>query len=66
MAEDLLIGKQLPNFKLQTNNKVFLSDNDLKGKKTILFLYPKNDTSGCTKENISFSEYKIFFNSLLS
>lgn len=64
MAEDLLIGKQLPTFKLQMQNQIFLSDDDLKGKNTILFLYPKNDTSGCTRENIEFSENLNEFNKL--
>ena len=30
--------------------------NDLKGKKIVIFFYPKDDTPGCTKEAISFSE----------
>ena len=56
MNNDLLLGKPLPNFELQTSNNNLLKDTDLKGKLKIIFIYPKNDTSGCTKENILFSE----------
>ena len=56
MNNDLLIGKPLPNFELQTSNNNLLKGTDLKGKFKIIFIYPKNDTSGCTKENVLFSE----------
>jgi len=56
MNNDLLIGKPLPNFELQTSNNNLLKAIDLKGKLKLIFIYPKNDTSGCTKENILFSE----------
>ena len=56
MNNDLLIGKPLPNFELQTSNNKILKAIDLKGKLKLIFIYPKNDTSGCTKENILFSE----------
>ena len=56
MTNDLLIGKPLPNFELQTSNNNLLKATDLKGKLKLIFIYPKNDTSGCTKENILFSE----------
>ena len=56
MNNDLLIGKPLPNFELQTSNNKLLKAIDLKGKLKLIFIYPKNDTSGCTKENIIFSE----------
>ena len=56
MNNDLLIGKPLPHFELQTSNNIILKDTDLNGKLNLIFIYPKNDTSGCTKENILFSE----------
>ena len=56
MNNDLLIGKPLPNFELQTSNNKLLKAIDLKGRLKLIFIYPKNDTSGCTKENILFSE----------
>jgi peroxiredoxin Q/BCP len=64
MNNDLLIGKPLPNFELQTSNNNLLKGTDLKGKFNLIFIYPKNDTSGCTKENVLFSENIKEFNKL--
>ena len=64
MNNDLLIGKPLPNFELQTSNNKLLKAIDLKGKLKLIFIYPKNDTSGCTKENIIFSENIMEFDKL--
>lgn len=43
-------GQQAPDFagKDQNGNQVKLSD--YRGKKVILYFYPKDDTPGCTKE----------------
>ena len=38
----------------QANEKTIA---DYKGKKLIIFIYPKDDTPGCTKESIAFSEH---------
>ena len=56
MTDDVLVGKELPNFTLKTTKRDKLNNTDLKGSKKIIFIYPKNDTSSCTKENIIFSE----------
>ena len=34
---------------------------DYKGKALVLYFYPKDDTSGCTKQAIGFSEHKKAF-----
>ena len=46
----LKIGDRMPEFEVmdQDGNKV--SSNDLIGKKTIIYFYPKDNTSGCTAE----------------
>ena len=56
MNNDLLIGKPLPNFELKTSNANTLNNTTLKGKSKIIFIYPKDDTSGCIKENVYFSD----------
>ena len=54
MAE-LEIGDTAPDFSLPTDEgEVRLAD--LKGRKVVLYFYPKDDTSGCTAEAIGFSE----------
>ena len=49
----LKIGDRMPEFEVmdQDGNKV--SSNDLIGKKTIIYFYPKDNTSGCTAEACS-------------
>jgi peroxiredoxin Q/BCP len=50
-------GQKPPDFsgKDQDGNKVSLSD--FKGKKLVLYFYPKDDTPGCTKEACSFRDH---------
>lgn len=50
------VGKKAPDFKLsdQDGNKVSLKD--FKGKKVVLYFYPKDNTSGCTKEACNFRD----------
>ena len=49
-------GNKAPDFtaKDQDGNKVKLSD--YKGKRVVLYFYPKDDTPGCTKEACSFRD----------
>jgi peroxiredoxin Q/BCP len=55
-------GDVAPKFTVATNGGGTLSLADLKGKNVILYFYPKDDTSGCTKEACAFrddfAEYK--------
>ncbi len=52
----LEVGKKAPNFTLldQDGNKHSLKD--YLGKKVILYFYPKDNTSGCTKEACNFKD----------
>jgi peroxiredoxin Q/BCP len=49
MAE-LQVGDMAPDFSLPTQTGDTLSLSDLKGGKTVLYFYPKDNTSGCTLE----------------
>lgn len=52
----LEIGKKAPDFKLpSTEGDISLSD--YKGKKLVLYFYPKADTSGCTKQALAFTQH---------
>ncbi len=57
-------GSIAPNFCLpdQDENKVCLED--FKGKWVILYFYPRDNTPGCTKEAIEFSEHFEEFSKL--
>ncbi|HTT96589.1 MAG TPA: thioredoxin-dependent thiol peroxidase [Rhizomicrobium sp.] len=49
-------GDKAPNFKLATDNGGNISLSSLKGQPFVLYFYPKDDTAGCTKEAVEFSE----------
>jgi peroxiredoxin Q/BCP len=55
-------GDKAPDFtaKDQSDNTVKLSD--FKGKKVVLYFYPKDDTPGCTKEACSFRDADAVYN----
>ena len=57
LRPDPLIGKTLPQVTLDSSEgkKVKIPD-DWKGKWTILYFYPKDDTPGCTKQACSYRD----------
>ena len=48
-------GDKAPAFKIETDDGENLSSSGLKGGRYVVYFYPKDDTSGCTKEAIAFS-----------
>jgi len=56
MAKDLAVGDRAPAFKVPTDDGGDITSTSLKGKPYVLYFYPKDDTSGCTKEAIEFSK----------
>ncbi len=55
-------GKKAPSFKLKDQNEKIISLESLEGKKVVLYFYPKDDTSGCTKEACNFRDEFPKFN----
>ncbi|HEY3781050.1 MAG TPA: thioredoxin-dependent thiol peroxidase [Fimbriimonadaceae bacterium] len=49
-------GDQFPDFSLQDQAGVTHSLNDLKGAKSVIYFYPKDDTPGCTVEACNFRD----------
>lgn len=49
-------GKKAPAFTMPTDGGGKVALKDLKGKIVVLYFYPKDDTSGCTREGIEFTE----------
>jgi peroxiredoxin Q/BCP len=58
---ELKPGDKAPKFKLATDGGGSVSTADLKGRPFVLYFYPKDDTTGCTKEAIGFSENRRKF-----
>ena len=52
----LKIGDKMPSFEVQDGNPVKSEDFIGKGRKTIIYFYPKDNTSGCTAEACSFRD----------
>lgn len=50
----LKIGQTAPDFKLASGGGKTISLKDFAGKNIVLYFYPKDNTSGCTKEACSF------------
>lgn len=52
----LEVGKKAHDFSLLNQNEEKIALKDFIGQKVVLYFYPKDDTSGCTKEACSFSD----------
>ena len=49
----LNIGDRMPDFEVVDQDGNMVSSKDLIGKKTVVYFYPKDNTSGCTAEACS-------------
>ncbi|MDF0601409.1 peroxiredoxin [Psychromarinibacter sp. C21-152] len=49
-------GAPAPDFTLPRDGGDTITLSDLRGKKVVLYFYPKDDTSACTREALDFSE----------
>ena len=52
----LEIGKRAPAFNLEDDLGKKVSLSSLRGKRVVLFFYPKDDTPGCTQESCDFRD----------
>ena len=52
----LEIGTKAPDFSLPDQNGEIHSLEEYKGKKVILYFYPRDNTAGCTKQACGFAE----------
>ena len=50
------IGTMAPDFELATDSGTTVKLSDLRGKRVILYFYPKDDTSGCTVQACGFRD----------
>ena len=49
------IGAKAPDFMLQDTNGNAVSLSDFKGRKVVLYFYPKDNTPGCTRQACAFA-----------
>lgn len=55
MSDKPGVGDAIPDIALEGANGEPVRITDFKGQKLVLFFYPKDDTPGCTTENLDFS-----------
>lgn len=55
MAAKIEIGKKVPNFKVPSSSGEDFELSSLKGKKVVLYFYPKDNTPGCTIQSNEFN-----------
>ena len=54
-------GQPAPSFRLPTGDGGEIGLEDLRGKRVVLYFYPKDDTRGCTKEACAFRDLRAEF-----
>lgn len=54
--EGVVVGARAPEFVLSGGDGKTVALSDFRGKKVVLYFYPKDDTPGCTREACSFQE----------
>jgi len=64
MTTPIKIGSPAPAFDLPTSDGASATLAEYSGKLLILYFYPKDDTSGCTKQAISFTQQQDELNAL--
>ncbi|MCG7339842.1 peroxiredoxin [Staphylococcus sp. ACRSN] len=57
-------GEKFPQFKLENQNGVVISNETIKGSKTVLYFYPRDNTPTCTTEACDFRDNLSNFNEL--
>jgi len=60
----LQVGDDAPDFTLPTDGGGQIGLKSLRGKKVVLYFYPKDDTTGCTKEACGFRDMLPDFSSI--
>lgn len=58
------VGKTVPEFSATSSSGLSVSLSSLKGKKIVLYFYPKDDTPGCTLEGQEFNHHLKEFSDL--
>jgi peroxiredoxin Q/BCP len=61
MGTELAVGDKAPAFKLPRDGGGDVSLSDFKGRKLVLYFYPRADTPGCTREAIDFTRLRPQF-----
>ena len=64
MMNEISLNDRIPSFSLEATILNTCSENDMLGHWVVLFIYPKDNTTGCTRETKEFNERYSEFKSL--
>src|SRR4029079_15620059 len=53
---EIAVGKPAPDFEVKAHDGTDIKLSALKGKPVVVYFYPKDETSGCTKEANDFRD----------
>lgn len=57
-------GDKFPEFALENQDGEVITNDTIKGRKAILYFYPRDNTPGCTTETCDFRDNMAMFNDL--
>jgi peroxiredoxin Q/BCP len=61
---NIAIGQPVPDFEIASTGNKLIKLSDLRGKKLVLYFYPKDNTPGCTTEGQAFRDHYAEFQAL--
>tara|TARA_B100001250_G_C19763612_1_gene773643 strand:+ start:374 stop:847 length:474 start_codon:yes stop_codon:yes gene_type:complete len=63
-THEYLVNTKFPEFNLYDEKRKFITEEDINGKWTVIFFYPKDESPGCTLQSCSFRDKYEEFNNL--
>jgi peroxiredoxin Q/BCP len=63
-THEYLVNTKFPEFNLYDEKRKFITEENLNGKWSVIFFYPKDDSPGCTLQSCSFRDKYEEFNDL--
>ena len=63
-THEYLVNNKFPEFNLYDEKRKYITEEDIIGKWSVIFFYPKDESPGCTLQSCSFRDKYEEFNSL--
>lgn len=63
-THEYLVNTKFPEFNLYDDKRKFITEENLNGKWSVIFFYPKDESPGCTLQSCSFRDKYEEFNDL--
>ena len=63
-THEYLVDTKFPEFNLYDEKRKIITEEDINGKWSVIFLYPKDESPGCTLQSCSFRDKYEEFNNL--